>query len=939
MTDPAIDRSNEPDGIKLSTGERKGSFLSTFTSVQAKILAYVVPIVLISTLLVFGIFEFTARTTAKEQLQSKLGKMIAIQSAVLAEPVWNVADEQIELNLEALMTDTDVVGAIVYDEEGSELAAAGETEGLQKHPFFASSDIAYGEDGDLERIGKLEIALSDRVLVEKAKERLTLVGVLAAILLTSIIAATILANRRIIGRPVNLLLESINQSRGSGPRKRVDWTSNDEIGTVAVAFNEMQERQEAYEVRLTTSHNELEKRVEERTVDLVKAESEAKAIRNQLSDAIESISEGFALFDDQNKLVIANSRYAEIMLGAPTQELEIGTSFEDILSRALSLKRFPNVSANDTTWLSTQLERQKDSSQPFLLEVAGDQWQQINNRPTDEGGTVAVHTDITEIKKVQDELHRAKDAAESANDAKSSFLATMSHEIRTPLNGIVGMSLLLDGTALDSEQQEFSKTIKSAADSLLTIINDILDFSKVEAGALELERLPMSIADITEASAELVATKAAEKGIELACHIAPNVPGGIMGDPTRIQQILLNLLNNAVKFTDSGEVVVTVESVTTNNSLNAGDKTQMRISVQDTGIGIPADRMGRLFKSFSQVDASTTRRFGGTGLGLVITKRLVELMGGEISVESKAGQGTKFSFTLPAELVDLPIQATRQNFLNALKGKKVLIVDDNRTNRLILTERLGGWEMITKETGDPRVALNWTKTDEQHDVLIIDYKMPDMNGFDLSREIKQHLGEQTPPIILFTSISPVETHFRDSIAEIGFSAVLTKPAKSNQLLQSLATALSSENFGRNAAPISEKAPPDTEGQELSILLVDDNAINRKVGSKILKRLGYEPDMAKSGGEAVKSCVEGSYDLVLMDIEMPDMDGMTATGKIRELMDDEKTPYIVALTANAMASEKERYLASGMDGYLSKPIDLDALSESLAAAVKFRELRG
>ncbi|MFK8035508.1 MAG: response regulator [Hyphomicrobiales bacterium] len=938
MTDPALNKPNAPVIKSLTGGDRTGSFLSTFTSVQAKILAYVVPIVLISTLVVFGIFEFTARTTAKEQLQSKLGKMIAIQSAVLAEPVWNVADEQIELNLEALMTDTDVVGAIVYDEEGSELAAAGETDGLQKHPFFAAANIEYGEDGDLERIGKLEIALSDKVLVAKAKERLTLVGVLAAILLTSIIAATILANRRIIGRPVNLLLESINQSQGSGPRKRVDWTSNDEIGTVAVAFNEMQERQEAYEVRLTTSHNELEKRVKERTVDLVKAESEAKAIRNQLSDAIESISEGFALFDDQNKLVIANSRYAEIMLGEAAQELENGTSFEDILGRALSLNRFPNVSANDTTWLSTQLERQKDSSQPFLLEVAGDQWQQINNRPTDEGGTVAVHTDITEIKKVQDELHRAKDAAESANDAKSSFLATMSHEIRTPLNGIVGMSLLLDGTALDSEQQEFSRTIKSAADSLLTIINDILDFSKVEAGALELERLPMSIADITEASAELVATKAAEKGIELACHIAPNVPSGIMGDPTRIQQILLNLLNNAVKFTDRGEVVVTVESVTTNNSFNAGDKTQMRISVRDTGIGIPADRMGKLFKSFSQVDASTTRRFGGTGLGLVITKRLVELMGGEVSVESKAGQGTNFSFTLPAELVDLPIQATRQNFLNAIKGKKALIVDDNRTNRLILAERLGGWEMITKETSDPREALNWTQTGEHYDVLIVDYKMPDMNGFDLSREIKQHLGEQTPPIILFTSISPVETHFRDSIAEIGFSAVLTKPAKSNQLLQSLATALSSENFGSNAAPNSEKPTPETEGNELSILLVDDNAINRKVGSKILKRLGYEPDIAKSGGEAVSSCVEGSYDLVLMDIEMPDMDGMTATGKIRELMDDENTPYIVALTANAMASEKERYLASGMDGYLSKPIDLDALSESLAAAVKFRELR-
>lgn len=921
------------EGLDGDAGAQRGK---PGLSVQNKILLYVVPIVLASTLIVFGFFELKARSAAEQQLHTKLDKMVQIQSAVIAESLWNLFDVQIKLILEALQTDPDVLAAAVYDDRDRLVASVGELTLLTSTPFAANEDIIYDSGDQQTRIGELHVALTDTQLKALTNERLQLVVVLAGILLAAIIGAILLANRQIIGRPLAMMLESINDSKASGPLRLVEWNSKDEIGQVVTAYNSMQKRQSAYEKQLRTANDELEQRVEERTAELAGAEAIASEARSQLTDAIESISEGFALYDREDQLVVANGRYREIMLGESNAELQPGTTYLQIVEQAANTDRFPQTSIDGRdNWIERQVTRHRMTGAPFIQELSDNQWQQISNRRTDQGGTVAVHSDITQIKRISDELKRAKETAEAANEAKSSFLATMSHEIRTPLNGIIGMSTLLEGTQMNDEQRDYSETIRTAADTLLTIINDILDFSKVEAGALELERTPMDLVETIEGAADLVASKAGEKNIELACRINPDVPAAMIGDPVRLKQILMNLLNNAVKFTEVGEVVLTVSSMMPDAASQPGETALLSFNVRDTGIGIPADRMNRLFKSFSQVDASTTRRYGGTGLGLVITKRLVELMGGEISVDSTVGTGTTFSFTLPGEVAALPDRQSRDKQLAAIRGSRVLILDDNRTNRLILSEKLRSWELQPEAIGVPNDALDVLKGGETFDVAIVDYKMPDMNGFEFTTAVRDHCGDSAPPMILFSSISPVEERFREQASAMNYAASLSKPAKSGQLLAALSKVLAPDTVDTASTASTSNVEVD---ESMRILLVDDNRINQKVGRKILKKLGYNITVVSSGQEAIEACCEREFDMVLMDIEMPEMDGITATAHIREQLPADQVPYIVALTANAMSSERESYLQSGMDDYLSKPIDVAALTESINAAHELKTQR-
>ena len=522
-----------------------------------------------------------------------------------------------------------------------------------------------------------------------------------------------------------------------------------------------------------------------------------------------------------------------------------------------------------------------------------------------------VHERTGQLAELTDQERKAREEAEKANQAKSIFLATMSHEIRTPMNGVIGMASLLSETTLTDEQREYTNTIQSCGDNLITVINDILDFSKIESGKFELEQKDFNVRNCVEEVLDVFAAKAAGLKLDLIYQIDYNVPTEIVGDALRLRQVLINLISNSIKFTHRGEIFLHVSLVKLDRNICS-----ISFAVKDTGIGIPEDKLERLFKAFSQVDSSTTRKYGGTGLGLAISEKLINLMGSDIDVKSKVGVGSTFSFT-----IQTPMSGSTNSYFTTtdLKGKKVLVVDDNDTTRLVLKTQLEQWNLIATTVASGKELLEILSRNIDFQLIITDMQMPEMDGVELAELIAK--TNLKIPVILLSSIG--ET--RDKACDRLFFAVVNKPIKQNILCSRITTLLAEKSNESFTDIVNSPLPIATNlstRYPLHILIADDNHVNQKLAIRIFNKMGYSVDVVDNGREAFEATQKKRYDIIIMDVQMPEMDGLEATRTIREKLIYQ--PIIIAMTANAMQGDRDICIRAGMNDYISKPIKLEGM---------------
>jgi len=661
--------------------------------------------------------------------------------------------------------------------------------------------------------------------------------------------------------------------------------------------------------------------------ELKKAEKTLRQSKQEFTAIFMNSPVAMVYLDEKGNIVNINSRFTELF-GYTLEEIKDRNIDDGMIhppGKIEEAKKITNKAFEGNFYCETIRKKKDGTLFPVSISVSNIK---IDGQIK---GVIGAYVDITERKLAEKEILRARKEAESASRTKSIFLASMSHEIRTPMNAIVGMVELLTSTTLSDEQKEYLEMLKISANNLLDIINNVLDISKIEAGQLELEKTAVDLQEVVESVGITLGSTAAQKGLELICHVEPDVPRYIIGDPTRLRQILINLVGNSLKFTEKGEVALSVEKVKSED-----DKIDLLFKVRDTGIGIPKGKLSKIFESFTQVDAATTRKYGGTGLGLNISKQLVELMGGKIWVESELGKGSTFKFTVSSTVIKKAEEIEVAH--PEIKGLKVLILDDNATNRLIVRKTLLSWGSISVETEDGISALKELKSSqgkgEPYQLILTDRNMPEMDGFEVAEKIRELPGYEKIPIIMLSSDKGAGDVQRAK--ELGMADFILKPVRRSRLYSAILKAIKSGKEEK----VTEKARAESflKGKPLRVLLAEDNLVNQKLGVRLLGKQGWQVVVANNGKEAVELVQKDGFDLVLMDVQMPEMDGIEATKEIRKREKETGRHIpIIALTANAFEEDRKKCLEAGMDEYATKPIKIDELFSIIEGIfIKFKK---
>ncbi len=919
--------------------------------IKAKLMLLVMMITCTALLLssaAFVIYDHVAFRKSMARDLSITAEMVgATSSAALSFNEPGAADEV----MRSLAAEPHTISASIFNKEGA--VFAGYKRASEKSPLVPNGPEPDGhrfQDGELwvfhsvnlvgEKIGTVFIR-SDLGLLHSRLHRF--VFIVFVVLLASIAVAYILTSvlQKFISKPI-LHLSEVAETVARDKNYAVRATSygKDELGRLIDRFNKMLEEIEARDTAHQSAHSKLEERVGERTRDLkleveerMQAETRLRK-QEEFARAVIDFTPNLIYVKDWNGVVVlANRAFAEFK--GTTVENLTGADFRKFHPKPLEADKFL---ADDQEVMISGRDKliREETSTDSKGKI---HWLQTYKRafPSSDGKiqVLGVSTDITERREAEIQWESATAAAEAANRAKSEFLANMSHEIRTPMNGIIGMTQFLLETDLSDEQREFASTVRNSGDALLTIINDILDFSKIEAGKLAFEQINFDLRETLEGTLDLLAENSQAKGLELACEINDDVPVQLRGDPGRLRQIILNIGGNSIKFTERGEVVFKVSL-----KHRTPTKARLRFEIADTGIGIAKEAQAKLFRAFTQADGSTTRKYGGTGLGLAISKQLVAMMNGDIGVESEPGCGSTFWFE-----VDFEMDSVNEYGLvvdERLEGLHVLIVDDNATSRRILEQQTRAWNMKPVTAASGAVALEWLgghRLAGSCNLAIIDMQMPGMDGHALVNAIRNQPNLAALRLVLLTSmghrLTPSETQSLD------VSAATSKPVKQVELYHRILLAMSEDPKADSLWPMSpvgdtvKKSDFSPRSSGLRILLAEDNPVNQRVALHQLKKLGCTADVVGNGLEVIEAVSRKPYDLVIMDCQMPEMDGYEASRKIRNterehpLHPRARWPIrIIAMTANAMQGDRENCIAAGMDDYVTKPVRVADLEAAL-----------